>query len=519
MRRLAPTILLLWLASCGDDTPIPTDGGPGDLGQPAADSGPDGGPALPEVVWEPCPEGFQTDCATLQMPLDHTDPSSPTIDVFISRRTTGGLRQLWLLQGGPGASAADLLPFTDLFPMLDPTLEVYTIEHRGVGRSTRLTCAQEDPSSEGGVAITDAEWPDCIADLEAQWGDDLQHFDTQQAAHDLALAIEATRGPDQDVFVWGGSYGSYWANRYAVLHPDQPAGVMLDAPVQPGTELDAFSTQFDPVGRIVFEELCPAAEVCAEKLGDDPLAFVANVLSRIDDGHCGELGYTALDLSNAFGLMLMNWALRDWIPAFVYRLDRCDAADRAAIEHFVGLVFGSDELTEIPNASLLLQSNVILGELWPEGGADGDAVAAELEGALFRQDGIPHLYAIQDRWPAYEPEPEVSAYAPPSVPMLAMAGELDPATPPDEYAAGYAANLTGPSQSVVEIPWGTHSVITSGPIPGALPCPMQLFVQFVREPSGELDTSCLDEIVAPSFAQDASTTMTYWGTPDLYENP
>ena len=48
---------------------------------------------------------------------------------------------------------------------------------------------------------------------------------------------------------------------------------------------------------------------------------------------------------------------------------------------------------------------------------------------------------------------------------------------------------------------------------------MQLFSQFVRDPSRELDTSCLEDVTAPTFTQDATTTMTYWGTTDLYENP
>ena len=514
-------IALAMLFGCGDDPPMTSDLGPApDAGHPGTDLGTpeeDAGPSAATVEWGACPEGFQTECAVIEMPLDHDRPDGPAIDVLISRRTNGGAKQLWLLQGGPGGSAAGLLGYTDLFPMLDPALEVYTIEHRGVGPSTRLGCAAEGADTPDGMTITVAEAPACLAELEATWGDDLRFFDTTQAAHDLARAIELTRAPEQPVFVWGGSYGSYWAHRYAVLHPDQPTGVLIDAAVQPGASLAEFPTQFEPIGRTVLGDLCPLEAVCAEKLGPDPVAFAEALSARLDAGHCAELGLEADALRNVFGVFLMSYTLREWLPALLYRLDRCDAADRAALETLFGNLFGSEEPTMAPYDSPLLQTHIVLSELWAEG-VDPAAVAAATEGAVFRQDGLTLAYALQDSWPTYDPGLVAGAYAPPEVPALVTVGELDPAAPPDTYGVGYRDNLTGAAQHYVEIPYAAHSVLLSGAIPGALSCPMQLFRAFVTDPAGALP-DCTEDVVPPQFSTPPSVTQTYWGTSDLYENP
>ena len=516
--------VLLSAAGCGDDgaPASPVDGGTPDAGTPPmadADLPTDAGPPAP-IEWGPCPAGFLTECATLAMPLDHEDPGGETLDVHISRAGEGE-RHLWLLQGGPGGSAAGLLPFVSLFRMLDSSLAVYTIEHRGVGLSTRLGCSAEDAASPEGLAITAEEAPDCLAELEDTWGDSLALFSTTQAAHDLASAIGRTGDGAEEVFVWGGSYGAYWAHRYALLYPDQPAGVLLDAAVQPGASLARFPTQYDPVGRELLAEHCTAEPVCAEKLGSDPVAFAEDLVTALEGGHCAELGPSALEWQNIFGVFLMSYTLREWLPALLYRLDRCDEADRTAVTTLIENLFGGDEgegSEGMPHYdSALLQTHIVLSELWSEEPVDPEAIAAEVEDAIFRQDAVGLGYALQDVWPTY-PEP-ADAFAPPSVPMLVTVGGLDPAAPPETYAERYRDELTGEHQHYVEIPYAAHSVLVSGPVPGALPCPMQLFQAFVRDPRGELPTDCVDDVVPPRFSTPAGTTAMYWGTADLYENP
>ena len=112
-----------------------------------------------------------------------------TIGLFVKRfrgaPSSGPRKQLWLLQGGPGFSGADFEPFVRAFTSEVTNLDVYLPDHRGTGRSSRLGCPQEDPSSPGGFSITPAEWPACLASVKAQWGPRLNGFTTTDAARDL----------------------------------------------------------------------------------------------------------------------------------------------------------------------------------------------------------------------------------------------------------------------------------------------------------------------------------------------
>jgi pimeloyl-ACP methyl ester carboxylesterase len=474
--------------------------------------------STPAPAWGPCPARFRDECATIAMPIDHDDPSRGTIDVLVSRRGTG-TRQLWLLQGGPGGSAETFFGWHDFLANLDPELEVYTIEHRGVGESTRLGCASgEAASSAEGVQIARSEWAACQADVEAEWGERLRYFDTTQAAHDLALAIALTRRDGVPVFVYGGSYGTYWANRFGVLHPSAASGLILDAPVSPGADLHRYDLAFETVGRHVFEDMCREAPRCREHLGDDPGAFLQRVADALEAGHCGSLGVDFDTWRVVFSIFLMDYNLRNWLPALVYRLDRCSPDDQAAIARLFGQLFGAGGGMGVPRMSRVLQTHICLSEFWPAGLADETEIERARAENLFFQDGIGHVYAAQASWARYEPGPVADESAPPSVPMLVMAGELDPAAPPADVGHGYRDHLRGPAQHFVEIPYGAHTVLTgAGSVgPDRPSCPVQLVRAFLTDPEGALP-SCASDVLFPSFDAPAAALDRYWGTSDLYD--
>lgn len=492
---------------------MPVDGGTPDASSPVADAPPDAGP--PPIAWEPCPSRFRDECAVVPMPLDHDHPEGETIDVFISRRGNGP-RQLWLLQGGPGASAESFFGLHDFLTMVDPELEVYTIEHRGVGDSTRLGCAAEGTRTPGGNQITPEEWPACQAEVEAEWGERLAFFSTTQAAHDLAYAIERTRRTDQEVFVYGGSYGTYWANRYGVLHPDQPTGVILDAPVQPGSELALYDLSFEPLGRRVFSELCPGSSACSEHLGADPLAFVERTFERLRGGHCSALGVDLDTWKVVFGVSLMDYNLRNWLPALFYRLDRCSPADMAAIAALFSNVFAGGG-GGLPRKSQILQVHVLLSEFWPRTHLSDAEVVMAGETAMFFQNAVADVFLNQDTWPRYAIDPRASEYIPSSVPVLTLAGAFDPAAPPALVGYGYRDRLTGPHQTFVEIPYGAHTVLTSGFVADMSPCPVQLTRAFFADPTASLPVSCAASVSPPSFDAPPDVAMRFFGTPSLYD--
>lgn len=76
--------------------------------------------------------------------------------------TKNAPRALWLLAGGPGeASNVFDLDMDLLVKLLGGQFDVYTTDHRGVGRSSRVTCVTtqaETPGSDEGVVISEKEW-------------------------------------------------------------------------------------------------------------------------------------------------------------------------------------------------------------------------------------------------------------------------------------------------------------------------------------------------------------------------
>lgn len=542
MRNKTTLCLLLLAAGC-DDPGAPASESPDAAPAPApdapqtardalpgaADAAPDAAPPAPDVAtpapdaappaplpWGACPERFRSECVTLRVPLNHDEPEGESIEVFLSHRPGTGA-QLWLLQGGPGASAESFYNFYGFLDAVDPELDIYTLEHRGVGDATRLGCSAEAAGTPDGFQISAGEWPDCLTEVKAAWGDRLAHFSTTQAAHDLALAIDRTRRPGQRSFVYGISYGSYWAHRYAVLYPEQSAGVVLDGPVQPEATLEDYDTWFEPVGRAVFEDLCPAAPRCAAALGDDPWAFFEQTYASLAAGHCRSLGVDLETWRIVFALFLMDHTLRDWLPALIVRLERCAAADRQAIATLFGNLFGRGGDT-LPRTSRVTQVHVLLSENWPRTPVDTARVDAARETAHFFQDALVGPFTLQDTWPRYAADPLADAYAPPDLPMLTMAGRYDPAAPPALVATGYREHLTGPHQTYVEMPFGAHGVLTGSPVDDGLPpCPFQLFRAFLADPTAPLPVNCVDHVQGPTFDAPPELATRYWGTSDLYE--
>lgn len=469
------------------------------------------------VTWAACPTGFRDECAKLRVPLDHDHPDGETIEVTIARRGTGS-RQLWLLEGGPGASAESFFGFHDFLAKLDTDLEVFTFEHRGVGESTRIGCSAETADSSDGTQIAIEEWDACRDEVKTTWGDRLAFFNATQAAHDLATAIESTRRPGIPVFVYGGSYGTFLANRFGVLHPDVADGLVLDAPVQPGSRLNDWDLQFEPVGRRVFKELCPMSPRCSEKLGADPLAYLDRVVKELGEGKCSSLGVDLTTWRKVFGLFIMNYNLRNWLPALLYRLDRCSLDDRQAIATLFSNIF-KGSLEDVPRTSRVLQLHMVLSEFWPAGNADETEVDKARTSATFFQNAMEPMFTMQTSWPRYVPDASAPSYAPPSLPMLTLAGPFDPSAPPQRIGYGFRDNLKGPHQTFVEIPYATHTTLTAaGSVgPNEPTCPMQLVRAFLQDPKATLPVECATRVLPPSFDAPQDVLDRYFGTADLYD--
>lgn len=113
-------------------------------------------------------------------------------------------------------------------------VDMYTLDHRGTGRSNYLECQAAQAFAAGspsGVEIDIGEIPNCVKDVMFQIDNSPEAFSVTSAAKDVVYLISALNPDDAEVYVYGGSYGTYWGSRVMHLAPKQVKGYILDGVV------------------------------------------------------------------------------------------------------------------------------------------------------------------------------------------------------------------------------------------------------------------------------------------------
>jgi pimeloyl-ACP methyl ester carboxylesterase len=191
-------------------------------------------------------------CVTIDVPLDHlsNDPAG-RLDIdfavhFASKHSHG---LLVYLVGGPGSSgleaAEDSLSTHD--PRLGEEMDVVFFDQRGTGGGNRLDCPEA--SAHFDMATVDPDKPDeaiglskaFVADCSAEMKhlDLLPYVGTEQAIRDLEAFRQAIGGPK--IWLYGESYGTQFAQQYAVAFPDAIAGMILDGVIDTNLDAEAYA--------------------------------------------------------------------------------------------------------------------------------------------------------------------------------------------------------------------------------------------------------------------------------------
>lgn len=484
-------------------TDLPADGG--DL---------DAGTTAPPVEWFACPlktgGGGSAECAVLRTPLEATNPGGPTIEYFVKRYRPPqgrGLRALWMLQGGPGASGLVFEGLSEQLGTRFPDVDYYFPDHRGTGRSSRIGCpTQEGASSEAGLYITDAEWPACRAAVQAELGPRLAAFNTTNAANDVGVAIERTRQPNQPVFIYGVSYGSSLAIRYLQLYPSQVDGVVLDSIAPPGISLYRQDEDANEAAKSYFAA-CAADAFCRSKLGPDPWQKAEALFAKLKQGHCADIAVpdapTHVLLRRAFGSFLMDPTLRGYIAAIVYRADRCDSHDVAALTVLMNqLTIEQPPPEEHKLWGWVLSQNILHSEFGETPTPTAMQLAAIREASVASRD-VTQGFETNLDWPVYPHDQYVGRWPDTATPLVMLQGGLDPATILSRARVA-SARFTRPNQTWVEFPTATHTVIASSPYVNALAerrsCGTAVLMSFIENPRSAVETSCVTQVEGINWA-------------------
>ena len=161
-------------------------------------------------------------CGVLARPLDPTGGVAGAIDIhfeYYPPRVRGPIRgTLVATEGGPGFPATESRgDYLTLFGPLRADHAVVLMDNRGTGRSAPVDCPQlqSEPVSVAGIAA-------CGALL----GDRAPLYSTAYATDDLEAVLEILAAGRVDLY--GDSYGTFFAQVFAVRHPGRLRSLLLD---------------------------------------------------------------------------------------------------------------------------------------------------------------------------------------------------------------------------------------------------------------------------------------------------
>jgi len=466
-----------------------------------------------------------SECATIQVPLDHQNPGE-TIDFHFARYPAAiqpAKRQVWLLAGGPGQAGYVYGKRVPALAEEMPDADIFAPDHRGTGYSHRLSCPEQDVSgSYGGYRLSPADAEACLDTLRDSGDyDRLAYFTSTQAAADVLDGIAAARtSADEKVYVVGASYGTHWAHRMVQLAPEAIDGVVFDGFLTPNqfAFLD-YDRGAEEAGE-GFAAACDLDASCTAHIGPGgALQKVKAVLDGLDAAPCGP--FDKAQARTLISILLDPWALRALIFPAIHRLERCTAADQDA------LVFMTNAYIATLNAgydvpyvnSGVLQNNIVLSELWAHPGevspSKAELLAAADAQTFLAGGSLPgSLFDMRAFWPL--PPDDYSSLAvpaPTTSKLLWLGGSLDAHAYPSQ--AKLVTDLY-PPDTYLELPGASHTPGTQSPLKTDLQheCGHDIITAFV-EGDGVIDKSCIENMDPVWLeAQDAAFSTKWWNTDD-----
>jgi pimeloyl-ACP methyl ester carboxylesterase len=214
-------------------------------------------------------------CAVLQRPLDPHGVVAGNIGVYFEyyphSAAGAGAGMLVATEGGPGYPATESREdYLALFQPLRERYDVLIADNRGTGRSGAIDCPQLQQAPQ----LTEADIGDCGRLL----GPRAPLYSTALAADDLAAILEALRVPR--IALYGNSYGTYFAQVFALRHPQLLRALVLDGAYPLDGPDYPWYPHYAPAMREKFNLACERDPSC-RALGGSSLEHVAPVLQSL----------------------------------------------------------------------------------------------------------------------------------------------------------------------------------------------------------------------------------------------
>jgi pimeloyl-ACP methyl ester carboxylesterase len=221
-------------------------------GGSGSSSGASSGTGVGSLQWHSCTIsgeiGSSLKCASLQVPLNYSDPSGRKITLALSEAPATApasqqLGDLLVNPGGPGASGRSLASSvaTGLSSDVASRYNIIGFDPRGVGASVpALTCepdffsgvrANYIPANAAAEQALENRAKTYAADCEQRFGWLLPYMTTKDVARDMD-SIRSALGQSK-ISYYAFSYGTYLGQVYATMFPSRVKRMVLDSTVDP----------------------------------------------------------------------------------------------------------------------------------------------------------------------------------------------------------------------------------------------------------------------------------------------
>ena len=427
-------------------------------------------------------------CGTLPRPLDPAGVVSGTVPIYFEyyphTAASPAAGTLVAAQGGPGYPATDSRDdYLTLFGPLRTSYDVLLMDYRGTGGSGALDCKELQRAPR----LTEANYGACGRFL----GPAAPLYSTALAADDLVGLLDAL-GIER-IGLYGNSFGTYFAQVFALRHPERLRSLVLDGADPLSGHDYAWYPHYAPAMRAKFNIACERSPACRTIPGSsmDHIApalaqlraqpFAARV--RYGDGRvidftadaaalaihmfAGSPAYASVRELDAAARAFAAGDRPPLLRLMAETLSSVDSRDPTETpakfsEGFAAAVFCQDAPQifdmHLPPAERVLARDRIIGQR----AASAPDTYAPFTIAEYRR--MPLDYAFIDQcvsWPALAPAAAPLTYEgtrPPQVPVLVISGEFDNMT---SMADGEAA--------AAHFPRARHIVIANSFHVNALP--------------------------------------------------
>ncbi len=459
--------------------------------------------------------GKTIQCGILEVPVDRSDPDSPSAElaVAILPHTSQGeaIQPVVYLEGGPGGSALEYLYLTyDSYfrPFTDAGYDIILFDQRGVGFSKpTLDCPTEDQlfydllnneidgktyNEQEMNELTVQAFTECAADLNQDT--DLSNFNTDANAADVDALRQALGYENWNL--WGVSYGTRLALEVLRDYPQGVRSVILDSTYPP--DVDLYSSQPDNLSRVltVFFNGCASDAACSQTYPDLETTFY----NTVDRWNQEPARFMTTDFINGkeYEVVIDGENLIDLLFQFLYSTETIPALPKLISDISQD---NFNDLSLLMSSIISTQDAISDGMHWtfqcteelpfssPEAMAASAAKYPEFS-SLFDPGSIELPFQVCQAINVPQAPAEANQPVTSDLPVLIMAGEYDPVTPPS-WGEQAATTLPG-SYYFVYPGYGHGSSMSEG-------CPRQMALDFLADPARSPDSGCITAMTGPEY--------------------